>query len=111
MKNSLSYSQDDARRDVCSGSEAGSNLRLMDFVWVWGYSQDDARRRGDEAFDHFVDQLGNLLPVREREFFIDNLLVRIHCIIMMIRWTGFAPWEFESPFSGSLISTLLVRQH
>jgi len=23
--------------------------------------------------------------VREREFFIDNLLVRIHCIIVMIR--------------------------
>ena len=31
----------------------------------------------------------------EREFFIDNLLVRIHFIIVMIRWTGLAPWEFE----------------
>ena len=30
---------------------------------------------------------------REREFFIDNLLVRIHFIIVMIRWTGLAPWE------------------
>ena len=30
----------------------------------------------------------------EREFFIDNLLVRIHCIIEMIKWTGLAPWEF-----------------
>ena len=30
----------------------------------------------------------------EREFFIDNLLVRIHFIIVMIRWTGLAPWEF-----------------
>ena len=29
----------------------------------------------------------------EREFFIDNLLVRIHFIIVMIRWTGLAPWE------------------
>ena len=28
----------------------------------------------------------------EREFFIDNLLVRIHFIIEMIRWTGLAPW-------------------
>ena len=28
----------------------------------------------------------------EREFFIDNLLVRIHFIIVMIRWTGLAPW-------------------
>ena len=31
-------------------------------------------------------------------FFIDNLLVRIHFIIVMIRWTGLAPSEFESPF-------------
>ena len=23
-----------------------------------------------------------------------NLLVRIHLIIVMIRWTGLAPWEF-----------------
>ena len=39
----------------------------------------------------------------ERELiqsFIDNLLVRIHFIIVMIRWTGFAPWEFEFPFPG-----------
>ena len=32
-------------------------------------------------------------PPRES---IDNLLVRIHFIIVMIRWTGLAPWEFES---------------
>ena len=44
----------------------------------------------------------------EREFFIDNRLVRIHFIIVMIRWTGLAPWEFESPFPGSLTSTCLV---
>ena len=31
----------------------------------------------------------------EREFFIDNLLVRIHFIIVMIRWAGLAPWECE----------------
>ena len=31
----------------------------------------------------------------ERECFIDNLLVRVHFIILMIRWTGLAPWEFE----------------
>ena len=35
---------------------------------------------------------------RMREFFVDNLLVRIHVIIVMIRWTGLAPWEFEFPF-------------
>ena len=28
---------------------------------------------------------------------------------MMIRWTGLAPWEFESPFPGSLTSTFLIR--
>ena len=42
---------------------------------------------------------------REREFCIDNLLVRVHFIIVMIRWTGLAPWEFEFPFPGSLTST------
>jgi len=28
--------------------------------------------------------------IREREFFIDNLLVRIHFIIVVIRWTHLA---------------------
>ena len=46
----------------------------------------------------------------DREFFIDNLLVRIHLIIVMIRWTGLAPWEFEFPFPGNLTSTFLVPQ-
>ena len=36
---------------------------------------------------------------REREFFIDNLLVRIHFIIVMIRRIGLTPWEFEFAFS------------
>jgi len=44
----------------------------------------------------------------EREFLIDNLLVRIHFIVMMIGWTGLVPWEFEFPFPGSLTSTSLV---
>ena len=48
---------------------------------------------------------------REREFFIDNLLVRIHFIIVMIWWTGLAPWEFEFPFPGSLTSTFQVALH
>jgi len=34
-----------------------------------------------------------------------DLLARIHFIIVMIRWTGLAPWEFEFPFPGSLTST------
>jgi len=45
----------------------------------------------------------------KREFFIDNLLVRIHFIIEMIWWTGLAPWESEFPFPGSLICTFPVK--
>jgi len=47
-------------------------------------------------------QLLQAIPLSEREFFIDNLLVRIKFIIEMIWWTGLAPWEFEVPFPGSL---------
>ena len=46
----------------------------------------------------------------QREFLIDNLLVRIHFIIVMIRWTGLAPWEVESPFPVSLTSTFLEQE-
>ena len=47
---------------------------------------------------------------RRREFFIiiDNQLVQIQLFIEMIWWTGLAPWKFEFPFLGSLISTFLV---
>ena len=44
-------------------------------------------------------------PTSEREFFIDNLLVRIHSITEMIWWTGLVLWKFEFPFPGSLTST------
>ena len=44
-----------------------------------------------------------IIGSREREFFIDNLLVQI----LMMRWTGLAPWEFELPFPGSLTFTFL----
>ena len=56
-----------------------------------------------------VKQLVEMFPMldSEREFFVDNLLVRIHFIIVMIRWTGLAPLEFEFPFPGSLTSTFL----
>ena len=46
-----------------------------------------------------------------REFFIDNLLVRIYHIIVMIRWTGLAPWGFEFSFPGCLTSTFLIDLH
>jgi hypothetical protein len=44
---------------------------------------------------------------RERDFFIDNLLVRIHFINVMMKWTGLARWELEFPFPGSLTSFFL----
>ena len=44
----------------------------------------------------------------EKDFFIGNLLVRIYFIIVMIRWTGLAPWKFEFNFPGSLTSAFLV---
>ena len=44
-------------------------------------------------------------PYREREFFIDNLLVRIHFIIVMIMWTGLAPWECEFSFQPPYCSS------
>ena len=36
----------------------------------------------------------------EREFFIDNLRVRIHLIIEMVLVDQPAPWEFEFPLGG-----------
>ena len=49
-------------------------------------------------------------PLPEWEFFIDNLLVRIHLIIVMIRWTGLTPLGSKNP--GSFTSTFLeVRLH
>ena len=39
----------------------------------------------------------------QRDFFIDNLLFRIHVIIVVIGWAGLAPWGFECPFSSSLV--------
>ena len=52
-----------------------------------------------------LNGMQHLVCLPEREFFIDNLLVRIHFIIVMIRWTGLALWDFEFPFPGSLPST------
>ena len=40
--------------------------------------------------------------IRETQFFIDDLMVRIHFIFELIWWTGLAPWEFVFPFPGSL---------
>ena len=34
-----------------------------------------------------------MIKMRSIVIFIVNLLVRIHFVIVMIRWTGLAPWE------------------
>ena len=44
----------------------------------------------------------------EGNFFIDNLLVRMHFVVEIIWWTGLAPWEFQFPFPGNLKSTFLI---
>jgi len=48
---------------------------------------------GYKEFDMIKDLAQARPSSREREFFIHNLQVRIHFIIVMIRWTGLAPWE------------------
>ena len=48
---------------------------------------------------------GRRVPAQRERVLFDNLLVRIHFIIVMIRWTGLAPRELEFPFPGSLAST------
>ena len=52
----------------------------------------------------------HLTTFREGEFFIDYLLVRINKIIVMIRCTGLATWEFEVRCPGSLTSTCLIQR-
>jgi hypothetical protein len=51
-----------------------------------------------------------MFPREEIDFFIDNLMVRGHLIIVIIRWTGLAPSESELPFPGSLTSSFLVQE-
>ena len=51
-------------------------------------------------------------PTRsERDFFFDSLLVRVHFIVVMIRWPGLALWDFEFPLPGSRTSTFLGNVH
>jgi hypothetical protein len=41
---------------------------------------------------------GPAIVAEEKECFIDNLIARIHYIIVMIGFTGLALWKFEFPF-------------
>jgi len=85
-----------------SGSEAGSYLRLIDFVY---YSTLGLRVIKGVRGGTRLCRCASLLPLPgccQRDFFIDNLLVRIHFIIVMIRWTGLAPWDLKSLFQVAL---------
>jgi len=84
---------------VLSAGFRGSETRVQGSSWLAPASSSGARPRATRP--------PPALPAPEREFFSGNLLVRIHFIIVMIRWTGLAPWEFEFPFPGSLTSTFL----
>ena len=66
---------------------------------AWDFNEFDGLQNEDE------EEKEELL--HEIKFFIDNLLVRNVFIIVMMSWTGLAPWEFEFPFPGSLTSTFL----
>jgi len=50
------------------------------------FSNSDTPEDAAEARRNGAEGIG--LVRTERKFFIDNLLVRIHFIIVMIRWTG-----------------------
>ena len=45
-------------------------------------------------------------PFREREFFVDNLLVRIHFIIVMIRWNCPPLGPYSRPSTDPLVTRL-----
>ena len=91
--------------EMCSGSEAGSYFRLIDFVY-----HSTPGLRVIKKKRHARGHPGEPPPHRqEREFFIHNLMVRIHFIIVIIGWTGLAPWEFEFPFPCSFTSKFLGK--
>ena len=97
-----------ARKKTPTPLGEGSQLRLAK-VAMGAMLRKMLRHVGDPRGLSRSPQL--LLACREREFFIDSLLVRTHFIIVMIRWTGLAPWEFEFPFPGSLTFTFLSCLH
>ena len=92
---------------MCSGPEAGSYLRLIDFVYLSTINPSPYTRAGRQG----RHQGGHCVCSARGGFLLQGeVLVRIHFIIVMIRWTGLAPWEFEFPFPGSLISTFLKHE-
>ena len=70
-------------------------LRVCKHLLVWGGALLAFPRVLLPLALRFVRLLCLRLVFGEREFFIDNLLVRFHFTIVMIRWTGLAPGRFE----------------
>jgi len=74
---------------------------LFEVAFVWELTKETTHLplgclQGGMLYFREADQRLLRAPsTAQRESFIDNLLVRIHLIIVMIRWTGLAPWEFE----------------
>ena len=58
--------------------------------------------RRDEEEGGVPNEAGDVVQLS-----VDNLMVQIHMVIVMIRWTGLAPWEFDLPFPCSLRSIFL----
>ena len=86
------------RQLICTGWSDGA-IRVYDLLDPTG------------SVEAQLTQSRNRFPALpgEREFIVDNLLVRIHFTIVMIWWTGLAPWEFEHLFSGSHTPIYLPR--
>ena len=85
-----------ARRAACSGMGCARQRRAPERRCLVRGEQLPARFRSGRRLD------GEDGRHRKREFLIDNLLVRIHFIIVIIRWAGLAPCEFKFPFPGFL---------
>ena len=90
-------------------SELGTCKTVKAIFWPWLSGKSPRNFKDFWTLSFFCSAAGGQQSKDggEREFFIDNLLVRIHFIIEMIRWTGLAPWEIEFPFPGILTSTFL----
>ena len=65
--------------------------------------------RAEKSLDALGARLRLARLPSERDFFIDNLLVRIHFIVVMIRWTGLAPRAPAAIASSSLLSLQVLE--
>ena len=66
-------------------------LYIYIYTYIYIYICNELARISGEGLDQ---QTCPAAPDRQKELVIDNLLVRIHFVIVMIEWTGLAPWEF-----------------